>query len=102
MQGRNALKSSFLNLRRLNHHYSQHVERPNNFLINLNHEHEIAESPHLAPSNVNMFLFDEVNLINNERLILIQNYTLLIRTLMEKVHASGHPQGSNKDSQTQL
>lgn len=67
---------------------------------------------------MNMYLFDEVNLINNERLILIKTYTILIRILMEQLscdsnhqQVSGqghhHHQGSvegpaGKDSQSQL
>ena len=74
------MREQDLNLRRLNHHYSQHVERQQNFLFNFGqNEAEEDDSPHMAPSNVNLFLFDEVNLINNERLILIKTYTTLIR-----------------------
>jgi len=58
-------------------------------LFNFNqNEAEEGDSPRIALSNVNMFLFDEVNLINNERLILIQTYTMLLRIQMEQVQES--------------
>ena len=61
-----------LNLRRNTHHYSQHVERQQHFLFNFNqNEVDEGDSPRIVPSNVNLFLYDEVNLINSERLILI-------------------------------
>ena len=46
-------------------------------------EAEEGESPNLVASNMNMFLFDEINLINNERLILIKTFTMLIRIQIE-------------------
>ena len=64
------------------------MERQQHFLFNFNQiEADEDESQHLQPSNVNMFLFDEVNLINSERLILIQIYSNLIRIQTDKVQA---------------
>lgn len=70
-----------------------------------------GDSPRIAASNLNMYLFDEVNLINNERLILIKTYTMLIRIYMEQMSSETNSQTSQsgetsgvagKDSQSQL
>jgi hypothetical protein len=65
---------------RLNHHYSHDFE--------INPHLQFAEHSSRPVSNQNMFLHDEVELLNTESLILIKAHAVLIRYSVDEHSAS--------------